>query len=214
MNPLGLSMIGRLGNQMFQYAHAKKIAETSGRELHTHPWAGQVMFEIDDPPITGGEEMLPESYHQDQDSLIYTRDDCRRWFKFRPELILNYSPFQIEVAGHYRAGDYYDAGYPVITKRAIGRAITEKGFNAFEIVEEHHDRDFMEDFWLMTKAKVLFRANSSFSYWAAVLGTGRVYSPVIDNLPAGIHDKVEYVEGNHPRLANFPFTTTLHLPEK
>jgi len=214
MNPIALNMIGGLGNRLFQYAYAKKLAETSGRELRTHPWSGQVMFEIDDPPITGGEEILPENYRQDQESLIYTREDCRRWFKFRPELVQSFNKPVEDFVAHYRAGDYLDIGYPVISKRAIQREVMCYGYPPAVIIEESPERNFMEDFWLMTQAEVLFRANSSFSYWAAVLGTGEVYSPVIDGLAGGIHDKVDFVEGNHPRLANFPFTTNLHLPEK
>ncbi len=212
MTAIGTPLIGRLGNQLFQYAYAKKMAEIQCRELHTQPWSGQLMFEINDPPIDGSEEMLPENYHQDQASLIYTREDCKRWFKFRPEFVEAQGKFAYQVAAHYRGGDYFDLGYPVVTKKAIRKAVESVGFD-FEpgLIEENSGRSPLEDFYLMTRAQVLFRANSSYSWWAATLCDGRVFAPCIDGLGGGEHDDVKFIEGNWPRLANFEFTANLRL---
>ncbi len=173
------------------------------------------MFEIDDKPIDGTEEMLPEDYHQRQESLIYTREDCKRWFKWRHEFVEKQGKFAFEVAAHYRSGDYLRLGYPVVSKYAIRRAMLHHGYQLDPSwVEEGGERDFMQDFYLLTRSQVIFRANSSFSWWAATLSDATIYSPMIDRLEGGReHDDVQFIEGNHPRLASFEFTTSLFLPE-
>ncbi len=222
MSAIAVNLIGRLGNCLFQYAHSRKLAELSGSELHTHAWPGQIMFDIQDPPIDGTEEMLPENYRQDQASLIYTRADCFRWFKWRAEIeqAIKFKgrPEKYAVA-HYRAGDYLRLGYPVVSSRAIIKQFENIGsitpWNC-EIVDEDSGWSFMDDFYFMAHAPVLVRANSSFSWWAATLNrNGRIFSPVITGLKGGMeHDDVPFVEGNHPRLCELDFVTDLYLPEK
>lgn len=64
--------------------------------------------------------------------------------------------------------------------------------------------DWLEDFLKIYFARTVFRANSSFSWWAAMLSpTARVFSPVIDKTHIygvdGMEEIcVEFVEGNHP----------------
>jgi hypothetical protein len=49
-------------------------------------------------------------------------------------------------------------------------------------------------------ADVVLRANSTFSWWAALLGRGRVFSPLVEDR---IGDQtVEFVEGNWPRMCD------------
>lgn len=227
MKPIGAHLIGRFGNQMFQYAYARKLAEQQGRELHTNGWAGQKVFQLNESPLDGSEEMLHEHYHQDQDSLIYTREDARRWFSWRPEVVsLLDDPcrdLDADWVGHLRRGDFTACGYPVVSEFAIRRALNGKtlGVHGLWIACEEcpwrrpefaDGLSFVPDFYLMARAKVLFRANSSFSWWAATLGNGRVFSPVIEGLQGGVeHDAVPFVEGNWPRLAELPGITDLHL---
>ena len=64
--------------------------------------------------------------------------------------------------------------------------------------------DWLDDFLKLYFARTIFRANSSFSWWAAMLSpTATVYSPVIDKHHIygvdGLKEiDVEFVEGNHP----------------
>lgn len=64
--------------------------------------------------------------------------------------------------------------------------------------------DWLEDFLRLYFARTIFRANSSFSWWAAFLSPGaRVFSPVVDRQHIygvdGLEEiDVEFVEGNHP----------------
>lgn len=65
--------------------------------------------------------------------------------------------------------------------------------------------DWLEDFLRLYFARTIFRANSSFSWWACFLSpTATVYSPILDKqLIYGRDDReeeieVDFVEGNHP----------------
>lgn len=224
MIPIGAHLIGRFGNQCFQYAYARKLAEQQGRELHTNAWAGQKIFQLNEPPLDGSEEMLPEHYRQDQDSLIYTRADARRWFAWRPEVAEKLPLYVPRVMAHLRRGDFFACGYPVVGFNAIVAAVLAHGFGKESLgwaMEESPylrgfsgELSFVPDFWRLCHAEILFRSNSSFSWWAATLGNGRVFSPIIEGLQGGVeHDAVPFVEGNWPRLAELPGITDLHLIE-
>jgi hypothetical protein len=64
--------------------------------------------------------------------------------------------------------------------------------------------DWLDDFLKLYFARTIFRANSSFSWWAATLSpTAKVFSPVIDKRHIygvdGMEEiTVDFVEGNHP----------------
>ena len=64
--------------------------------------------------------------------------------------------------------------------------------------------DWLDDFLKLYFARTIFRANSSFSWWAATLSpTAKVFSPVIDKHHIygvdGMEEiTVDFVEGNHP----------------
>lgn len=65
--------------------------------------------------------------------------------------------------------------------------------------------DWLEDFLRLYFARTIFRANSSFSWWASFLSpTATIYSPVLDKQIIygrdndGVEINVDFVEGNHP----------------
>lgn len=224
MSIVRTNLIGRFGNQLFQWAHAKAFAVKNGRTLATPPWVGEKIFDISEASrseqgtVFGG-------YHQDQESIIYSRKDVLNWLKINPNLKakLDAALPKDKVVAHLRRGDYGPLGYVVVSQESYRQAAKLNGFNPDEIVflsENNPTRvegfegelSFLPDFYRMMKAPVLFRANSSFSWWAATLGDGRVFSPVIENIEGGIESKdCIFLEGNWPRLANFDFTTNLHL---
>jgi len=225
MSAITPHLIGRFGNQLFIYAHARALAERDGLELRTPEWVGEKIFQLDDPPSNGTERRI-EGYRQSQSDLIYSRADCRRWFKFRPEVEARLAEnilLLTTALAHQRRGDYLGAGYPVVSRQSYLLALEAKrpGGSLDFVTEEQPHLDpyfywapFLPDFYRMMRVGTLFRSNSSFSWWAATLGDATVYSPVIDGLEGGReHDNVPFVRGNHPRLANYEFTTDLHLRE-
>lgn len=128
-------------------------------------------------------------------------------------------------------------GYSVISKASYARAFEKFGFaeDAIEWVSDdytgkwHTGRktryrgaweypigseylpgvmfDWLPDFLKLYFARTIFRANSSFSWWAATLSpTARVLSPLLDKRHIygvdGMEEiDVEFVEGNHPHWA-------------
>jgi hypothetical protein len=64
--------------------------------------------------------------------------------------------------------------------------------------------DWLDDFLKLYFARTIFRANSSFSWWAGLLSpTAKVFSPVLDRRHIygvdGMEElMVDFVEGNHP----------------
>lgn len=84
--------------------------------------------------------------------------------------------------------------------------VLEFGWNypVGSVYREGYVFDWLEDFLTMYFARTIFRANSSFSWWAAFLSpTAKVYSPVINKQHIYGVDGTEeifldFVEGNHP----------------
>lgn len=232
MSAIAANLWARLGNCMFVFAHAKAYAEQHGHELRTQPWVGEKIFTLDGHPCgrpDGTETETLSGYFQAQKDLIYTRADCRRWFQLKPEI-----ERALEAIGccrnyphaHMRRGDYAGAGYPLISGRSVLSAMRTLGMDpdaiwvSDEVPWKHPaftgDIEFLPDFYRLMKAPVLFRANSTFSWWTATLGHGRVFAPIITGLVGGVeHDNVPYVEGNWPKCADgMEFVTDLHLKEE
>lgn len=238
MKTVALRNLGRLGNLLFRYAYARALCERNGYELRTEPWIGEQIFTLDGHRAarpTGHEDIVIDEYRQAQKDLIYTRRDCRRWFKLKPEIEAGLHQYYVWWPhAHFRRGDYAGAGYPIVSRQSVDAAVAEHQFPGelrknmipgreyIAVSDETPTKspaftgalEFLPDFYRLMKAPVLYRANSSFSWWAATLGHGRVFSPVITGLTGGVeHDNAPYVEGNWPRLATYEFTTDLHLPE-
>lgn len=241
MKRFHLHHLGRFGNQLFGYAFARGYCERHGLELHTDPWIGEQIFEISHPRC---DEELPRieetmvgdafgdvsyrSYSQSQQCAdFYTVEQCRRWFKFLPDIRSALSKVHIPdddyLVAHVRHGDFKGYGYALCAEASYRKAADEFGYAEHEVrfVREESplidrwfgtDLEFLPDFFRLMRAPILFRANSSFSFWPALLGEHeRVFSPVIDGLAGGQEHDVRFVEGNHPRLSHHAFVTELHV---
>ncbi len=240
MKPIvGCRFLGRFGNQCMSYLYARAHAERNGAMLCTDHWVGQRIFQLDDPPVPVGYPRRDENtlrddevnceirtYAQQQKCMIWTREQARRWFRLRPEVKakLDALPFISDRMAHVRRGDMMDYGYPVPSVRSYLDAALKFHVSGLYFVSEEDanvrastgfegDLAMLPDFYRLMSAKVLFRANSTFSFVAAVLSHARVFSPVIDGLHGGKEHDCEWVEGNWPRLANLEFTTDLRVRE-
>lgn len=231
MTTVRAQLVGGLGNRMFIWSYAKAFCEANNYELRTEPWIGERLFTLDRFEArrpTGKEGIVIGEYRQSQKDIIYTRKDCRRWFVLRSDIarVVYHNPASSGIVAHRRTGDYAGAGYPVVSEKCVRRACEAAGYDPYQlnvVTEETASRQaffddigapYFPDFTRMTLARVLFRANSSFSWWAAVLSNARVFAPVITGFAGGMeHDDIPYAEGNWPRLCGLDFVTDLHLKE-
>jgi len=220
-----LGNFGRFGNQLFQYAFARAMADRFGATLQTPPWIGQRLFGISDPPIDVAlprleVDEIPEEpnvdlhgYFQRARHLQFlSASRLKSMFTFLPAWTERFPKDGSYVAAHLRRGDYanrFAEVYCIVSRESYVRACERFGFDPGTIVwyaEESQQRSdldaeglgFLPDFFGMMKADVLLRANSTFSWWAGVLGSARVFSPLV-SAETG-HQDVEFVEGNWPRM--------------
>lgn len=225
-----LGNLGRFGNCLFQYAFARGYAESIGARLETPPWIGQKLFEgISDPAPSVGLPTLaidefPNGktnvnlcgyFQYDKCFKFYTISKLRQWFRVKPNFVEKYGSDRQRVVAHVRRGDYltqYKDIFCSISSSAYTNALREHGYEAAVIVSDgnYHnpipdpDLHFLPDFLVMCNCDVLFRANSTFSWWAGTLGSQlKIFSPVVDGL-RGMQDDVKFVEGNRPRCVDLP----------
>jgi len=154
----------------------------------------------------------------------YSRKQVREWLAFKPEWE-QYAPHVRSTVAHYRRGDYtqeFSRYYCTVSDRSYVNAFTAHStpwpvINIYDGWREAPeslppDLGWLQDFLIMRDAPTLLRANSTFSWWAATLGHGKVYSPVVGD-KVGLQDCV-FVEGNWPCTAGkFSNQSDLHLKE-
>lgn len=159
---------------------------------------------------------------------ILSKRELRRWLQVTSAFEAQCAavvPAGKYTAAHLRQGDYL--GHPLyanVPRSAYRRASEKFGFLIDHWAEQDHPRKvsglgdryhFLPDFLVLLRASVLFRANSTFSWWAGALGDAVVYAPVVDD-HVGEYD-AEFVCGNWPRVAHTrrvgPCVEDLHLPE-
>lgn len=234
-----LGSFGRLGNQFFQYAAARGYAESIGARLETPPWVGQQLFGLNDPPIS---KYLPSlgldehpngrtnvdlyGYFQRSDFYkSYTLTKLRQWFKVGQFWHDQFpKPDRSTVALHLRRGDYlttFSHVFCTIGLEAYHKAMVAVGYDPEKTVQVREDRqvrypmpglEFVADFMALYNADVLFRANSTFSWWAATLGHcgENIYSPVVEGLH-GQQADVPFIKGNWPRCVSMDSVSDYHI---
>jgi hypothetical protein len=224
---VGIKFIGGFGNQLFQYAFARAYAETYGATLLTPDWIGQKIFVLSnkslslDLPYSGFDEIpngrtniILNGYFQFQEAINFmSRSKLRTWFQLRSEWKHRFTT-HLPIAAHVRRGDYVGLGniFCLVSEASYIAACKNYNLDVNNVNWVQEGRrtisqdllsfglSFMEDFALLMNAQILLRANSSFSWWAAVLGSGRVFSPMVEDR-VGMQD-IDFVEGNWPRMVD------------
>ena len=186
-------------------------------------WLGRKIFEgIDEPPL--GDKMetyygIPDhpnvnlkGYYQTPEALAYLSiEKIREWLKIKKEHLDVFSTKKegYYVAAHLRRGDYlfqaHRNRYCLISRSSYLRCCDKYGIDKSKIVWVQDNKDprirnyrsdvsFLKDFLFLMNADVLLRANSTFSFWAGVLGDCKVYSPHVFGKKGLTH--VDFLEGN------------------
>jgi hypothetical protein len=227
-----LGHLGRWGNQCFQYACARAYARKVGAVLETNRWIGQTLFNLDDPPISKALpqldlDMMPTDdrtdfcfygYFQHKTAFdLYTQSDLRNWFTFRDWVLEEMKDYgSVPLAAHIRRGDYvttFKDSFCTIDEQAYHNAFKFHQWLHLPVTWVREDKptvfkrqglEWLIDFVTLMRAGILFRANSTFSWWAATLGNHDfVYSPVIEG-KRGHHTDVHFTSGNWPRCTDQP----------
>ena len=187
---------GGFGNRLFQYAYARAYAESIGAELHTPDWVGRKLFGLSEPIMEGLGNIDLTGYSQQPENLaLLSRRKLKEWFTFQEPLEVP----SYDLVFHKRRGDYlnYPEFWGVVSDSSYNDAARQLGFNpddALVLDDSNGDESVLFDFFTMMNCKTLLRANSTFSWWAATLGTCEVYSPVIGTQTGWID--VPFVAGN------------------
>lgn len=168
---------------------------------------------------------------------LYSRQELKRWFAIQPQWLDACPAISIGSgsrwypAAHLRRGDYI--GHPLyanVHESAYMQACEKYGIATNRLVWVDQACPLrlsafdqaglydIPDFITLVRAQVILRANSTFSWWAAVLAADDVvvYSPVVENR-TGPQDAVPFVLGNWPRCADTRTVgvqvTDLHLAD-
>lgn len=237
-----LPLIGRFGNILFQWAYLRAYCEQNGYEMCLEPNVVEQVFDV--PAAvrprkgTPADVVLAEDTRQRQECLIYTRKQVREWLRIKPSVLEMLKPARqgVPILLDQRAGnDYIGAGLVSLGTQCYLDALIKHGYLNHEFeweIDTNPTRlpQFTGDvtaaglgttwvslpaFYRMMTAQVHFRANSTFSWWAATLGNAKVYAPVIRGVRGGVPNAyAHFVEGNWPVMADNAPNTDLHLKEE
>lgn len=170
------------------------------------------------PPTVewGQRDIVLGGYFQMQKWIDFlSRTQLKQWLRIQPRwlsLIPRATSLSWYAAAHMRQGDYIGWGmFANIAEPSYEAACDEHGIPRDKLiwVKQNTPRliagvpaelSFLPDFLTLVQADVLLRANSTFSWWAAVLGNGEVYAPVVED-HVGWYD-ARFVKGNWPRCAD------------
>lgn len=218
----------RAGNQIMQYLSARGYAESIGAELQTDPWFGDRVFGLDhhaikkelpqradlDLPKWRGEgdiELTGWCLHQN--AVTYTRSQAREWLHLSDEMLdlLTDLP-KLEIACHLRWGDFKSMedfiaisifSYEKAIQHYFGPDMDYRIVCEWEPIRnaklEALGLGWLSDFHALMRADTLFRANSTFSFCAHLLGSNtEVFSPNVEGIKplAGVFQEVPFSQGN------------------
>ena len=211
-----------------KYNAVLEIPEWIGEKVFknvSHPKLSCVLPQIQPDKIPWGEVNIDLfGYFQEKDTLAFVSETkIREWFQFQDRWLKRFKinksivikHYNESVVAHLGRGDYvsqYLDYFCVITDGSYVEAMKKIGHFDHLInwlceetqkycLDLDEDLQFLPDFFEMINAEVLYRANSSFSFWAGFFNEGLVYSPVVGDL-VGVNSDVEFVLGNYPRTTN------------
>lgn len=208
-----LGGFGRWGNMLFQYCVARAYAESINATLLTPDWPGRYIFENINEPITlkpvgtkFEDEVLDGSSNKDmygyfqrpEHVALLSRKKIKEWLKPKPKYVKK----GYDLVFHKRRGDYIKAGcFAIVSDESYNKSAEKYGYHYSCAKVFSDDRPLesqYDDFFDIMYSRVIFRANSTYSWWAAALSDGKIYSPIVNDNTGWID--CDFTLGNHPKL--------------
>ena len=209
---------GRLGNNMFQYALGRIIAEHKGYRLYANSieMFPRTYDKVDGNEITDNILYVNTQQNIDLPSILNHKggivlstfaqryeyysnyiDSIKEWFQLSPDIEnISEKPKASDLVIHLRLEDYSSEGIVIdpnlLIKQSQKIIKEQKCNNGFIVTHDikHPQVEYfkscgfklfnksqIDDFIFMKHARNLIIAQSTFSWWAGVLGTGNVYVP-------------------------------------
>ena len=141
-----------------------------------------------------------------------SRRKLREWYSVTDEIRKMFpKPPEPYAVCHIRQGDYittYNSNFCIIDKVCYERALEKYPPNMPVVwVEENksvpspnlpHEISWLGDWMTIFNADIVFRGNSTFSWWAATIGHAtKIFSPLVCD-SVGHNNTIEFTPGNHP----------------
>ncbi len=203
-----LGRLGQFGNQLFQYAFMRLLADSMDGNYACPAWIGQELFGLVDPPIPSespAERFEIAGWFQYHTAFYRPhRERIRQWFTFKEPPVEEPEGCDL-IAIHLRRGDYatstkgfafvppdewymrwLDSIWDSYTSPILYISTDDSAAaGPFQKYEPLIGLGFEADFYVMTQAKALAISNSTFSFAAAMLNTQarEFVRPVIDRYP-------------------------------
>ena len=168
---------------------------------------------LDHIPKNGSTNVNLFGYFQFREALDYlSKEKVKKWLEFSDEWVQMFPKIDnFYIACHVRRGDYatkYSHIYCTISEQSYLDAMKEYGYNesnsywTFDEQPSYYTLcpyPYLPDFFTLMNSDVLFRANSTYSVWASILGNCETYSPVVEGI-TGLNRHVKFVPGNHTKI--------------
>lgn len=171
----------------------------------------------------GETDIALTGFYQNQQSLdLWKNRPYKEWFEIRPEIMIPHTNVWMwnwyiknnnlqPIPCHRRSGDYAETPYPILSTQTyldsiekyniLGNPIFigDSEISQLPQLFDKTDISFISDFIYLMLAPVLFRGNSSFSWWSAALSPvkQRVFSPIVQGLSKSNTECI-FIEGNWP----------------
>ena len=161
-------------------------------------------------------------YSQRYEYYSNNKQNIKKWLKIEDENLYEI-PTEDDIVVNVRLGDYVNLGWDLPIAYYEEMLNSEKYKNAYIICDEpqnpklnklvsmgciikdntqYEDKKYIADFIFVKNAKKVIIANSTFSWWAAFLGEGKVYYPYIkfpwipnptkSDIDLGVYDEDRY----------------------
>ena len=147
------------------------------------------------PPLQEGACINLFGYYQSAEALEYLSvKKIREWFQFKDSIFEKFKDTKHDIVIHKRRGDYvkHRKRFCIVSEKSYYDLCEKEGLDASKALwvsdendgknatEDEKKNSLLNDFFELMNAETMIRSNSTFSYWAGILGNNKkIYSPIV-----------------------------------